>query len=320
MPFEELPQTPTAEELLDKAFSRAARSGRAKSGTTAQQSMVQTAGNILVDNLQNVVRGWPDIDGLHPFHRELAATLVDLDAVRQQLGNVEWAASTIADLRGEYQGRLRRTDADTARKHRKQAFARFADIVEEIDDDLQALREAAITLQELPEIDPEVPTIVVAGYPNVGKTSFVNAVTRTSNRTASYPFTTTGILVGHLDWDHIRYQLIDTPGLLDRPPSERNEIERQAVAAISHVASCVLVLIDPSETCGYQLEKQRALRDEVRETFDDIPVLTVGSKADLERTNDVDIHMSVEEGNNLESVLELAIESIDFEPELPFDS
>ena len=34
-PFESLAPVPTAEELLDKAFSRAARTGRAKSGAEA---------------------------------------------------------------------------------------------------------------------------------------------------------------------------------------------------------------------------------------------------------------------------------------------
>ncbi|PSP36988.1 GTP-binding protein, partial [Halobacteriales archaeon QH_2_66_30] len=61
-PFESLPTTPYAEELIDKAFSRAARAGRAKSGVDAQQSMLMTAANIISDNLENVVTAWPDFD------------------------------------------------------------------------------------------------------------------------------------------------------------------------------------------------------------------------------------------------------------------
>ncbi len=41
MIFEDLPTTPTSEELIDKAFSRASRTGRAKRGLEAQQSMLQ---------------------------------------------------------------------------------------------------------------------------------------------------------------------------------------------------------------------------------------------------------------------------------------
>lgn len=320
MPFEELPTTPTADELLDKAFSRAARAGKAKDGTEGQLAMLRTAGNILSDNLQHVAQQWPDFGELHPFHVKIAGTVVDLDDLKQHLSAVTWAGQQCGSLRDEYHDRVRRADPETARRHRKQAFARMADVVEEVAADLEAIGEAGQLLGRLPGIDPEAPTIVVAGYPNVGKTSFVNAVTRARNETASYPFTTTGILVGHFDRDHIRYQLIDTPGLLDRPPSERNDIERQAIEAITHAADCLLVLVDPSETCGYPLEDQLALRDVLVETFEDIPALTVCAKADRSTAVAADVSMSVTESDGLDAVLDAAVEAIDYEPDLPFES
>ena len=54
MTFENLQTVPRSEEVIDKAFSRAARAGRAKSGLEAQQSMLQTAANVVSDNLENV--------------------------------------------------------------------------------------------------------------------------------------------------------------------------------------------------------------------------------------------------------------------------
>ena len=318
MIFEDLPTTPTAEELLDRAFSRAARAGKAQGGLEGQQSMLQTAGNILADNLDNVVRSWPDLEAADPFYREIADAIVDVDELRQSLSRVGWAAGTIRDLQSEYQPRLRATDVETARKHRKQAFARLADVVESVDDDLRQVNEARNALRTLPDIDPEEPTIVVAGYPNVGKSSFVNAVTRARGETASYPFTTTGIGVGHCSRDHVRYQVVDTPGLLDRHPSERNEIESQAVSALTHLADCVLVLLDSSETCGYPLSDQLELRDAIEERFD-VPVLTVGSKADRSRAVEADQFMSTETGEGVEEVLDATIEAVGYEPELPFE-
>ena len=223
-PFESLPTTPYADELIDKAFSRAARAGRAKSGVDAQQSMLMTAANIISDNLENVVTAWPDFDALDPFYDNLADAIVGADDLRQHLNEVGWASRKATDIRQEYERRLH-GEEETARKLRKQAFARLADVVEEIDDDLRAVSEAREQLRDLPDIRPDEPTIVVAGYPNVGKSSFVNSVTRASNEEATYPFTTTQIHVGHVEHDHIRYQLIDTPGLLDRPPEERNDVE-----------------------------------------------------------------------------------------------
>ncbi|WP_049922060.1 NOG1 family protein [Halopiger djelfimassiliensis] len=330
MIFEDLPTTPTSEELIDKAFSRAARAGKAKGGLEAQQSMLQTAANIISDNLENVVTAWPDFeyeDDVHPFYYELADAIVDVDKLRQSLSEVMWASRKAREIHEEYQPRLRKTDVDTARKHRKQAFARLADIVEQIDDELLYINEARNDLRDLPDIDPDEPTIVVAGYPNVGKSSFVNDVTSARGETASYPFTTKGIGVGHFERDHIRYQIVDTPGLLDRPPAERNEIESQAVSAIEHLADCMLVVLDPSGECGYPLASQLELRDSIAAQFEEIPVLTVANKTDRRDVWDedrleerpVDYTMSVETGDDVETVLDAAVDAVDYEPELPFD-
>ncbi len=325
-PFEGLPTTPMADELIDKAFSRAARTGRAKSGHDAQNSMLLTATSIISDNLENVVTAWPDFDTLHPFYRNLADAIVGVDALRQNLSEVMWASRKATDIRYEYEPRMRKSEIDVARKHRKQAFARLADVVEEVGDDLEALMHAREQLRVLPDIRPDEPTIAVAGYPNVGKSSFVNAVTRASNREASYPFTTTQVHVGHVEHNHIRYQLIDTPGLLDRPPEERNKVESQAVSALEHAADAVLVLLDPTGECGYPLDAQRSLRDDIEELFD-VPVLSVFNKRDrIEAASlddgsfeDADFLMSVTEGTNVDTVLEAAIEAVDYEPELPID-
>ena len=379
MIFEDLPTTPTSAELTDKAFSRAARAGRAKGGLEAQQSMLQTAANVLSDNLERVVTAWPDFEyDVDPFYLELTEAILagtalgreekggrggtdsqdgtggrdandgqdgndgrtrtgsmaesptdrtGVDALRQALSRVHWASRKCEDIRSEYHPRLRKTDVDTARKHRKQAFARLADVVEQVDPDLRAINEARNALRDLPEIDPEAPTVVVAGYPNVGKSSFVNRLTNARGETASYPFTTKGIGLGHLERDHVRYQLVDTPGLLDRPPEERNEIESQAVSALEHLADCVLVLLDPTGECGYPIESQLELREAIVAQFDalDVPVITVANKADRvdeeARTSElpVDRWMSVETGEGVETVLEAAIEAIDFEPQLPFE-
>jgi len=324
-PFEDLPNTPFAEELIDQAFSRAARAGRAKSGIDAQQSMLLTASNILSDNLENVVTGWPDFDLLDPFYYNLADAIVGIDEIRPHLNEIGWAASKTKDIRHEYESRLYDGDADTARKLRKQAFARMADVVEEVGDDLEAIMDARGKLRDLPDIRPDEPTIVVAGYPNVGKSSFVNSVTRASNKEASYPFTTTQIHVGHLTHKRIRYQLIDTPGLLDRPPEDRNESESQAVSALEHAGDVVLVVIDPSGDCGYPLDVQQALRDDIEARFD-VPVLTVYNKRDRMSESeqesldtDVDHWTSVAENDNVDAVIEAAIEAADYEPELPID-
>ena len=319
MIFESLPTTPRSEELLDKAFSRAARAGRSKSGLDAQQSMLQTASSILADNLENVVTQWPDFGTVDPFYYELADAIVDVDELRQSLSEVTWASRQVWRLREEYQPKLRNTDPDKARKHRKQAFARMADVVEEVEDDLVRIGEARDALKNLPDIRPDEPAIVVAGYPNVGKSSFVNRVTRADNEIAHYPFTTRGVHVGHFDRDRVRYQIIDTPGLLDRPEDDRNDIERQAVSALEHLGDAVIFLVDASEACGYPLSAQLALRDAVAARFRErnVPVLTVNNKSDRSRDVDADHQMSIETGAGVDRVLDAAVDAVAWRPDIP---
>ncbi|WP_049986663.1 NOG1 family protein [Halobellus rufus] len=319
MIFESLPTTPRSEELIDKAFSRAARAGRAKSGLEAQQSMLQTSSSILSDNLENVVTQWPDFETVDPFYYELADAIVDVDELRQSLSRVTWTSRQIDEIKREYQPKLRKTEPETARKHRKQAFARMADLVEDVADDLERIGETRDALKTLPDIRTDEPAIVVAGYPNVGKSSFVNGVTRAKNEIARYPFTTKGVHVGHFDRDRVRYQIIDTPGLLDRPEDERNDIERQAVSAIEHLADAVVFVLDASEACGYPLEAQLELRDAVEARFRerDVPVLTVNNKSDRSRDVEADLHMSVETGDGVDDVLDAAVEAVGWEPDIP---
>ncbi|WP_224267886.1 NOG1 family protein [Haloprofundus salinisoli] len=333
MIFENLPTTPRSEELIDKAFSRAARAGRAKSGLEAQESMLQTAANILSDNVQNVVTAWPDFETVDPFYYELADAVLrrqgtfaaeadelegdgGVDTLRQSLANLTWAGRQIKELHREYVSKLRRSDIDTARKHRKQAFARMADIVEQVEGDLLRVSEARDALKNLPDVRPDEPAIVVAGYPNVGKSSFVNTVTRASNEIASYPFTTKGVQLGHFERNRIRYQIIDTPGLLDRPEVERNDIERQAVSALKHLADAVLFVVDASGDCGYPLDAQLELRDEMQRRFD-VPVLTICNKSDRSTDVEADAYMSVTEGEGVDDVLDMAVDAVGFEPDIP---
>ncbi|WP_435180381.1 NOG1 family protein [Halorussus sp. AFM4] len=333
MIFENLPTTPTSEELIDKAFSRAARAGRAKSGAEAQQSMLQTASNILSDNLQNVAAEWPDFDEVDPFYYELADAIVDVDELRKSLSEIQWASRKTHDIGREYQGKLT-GDAEADRKFRKQGFARLADVVEEVADDLERVGQAHQDLRRLPDIDPDEPTIVVAGYPNVGKSSFVNAVTNARNEIAEYPFTTKSVRVGHFERDRIRYQIVDTPGLLDRPADERNDIENQAVSALTHLADAILFVVDASGYCGYPLDAQLDLRDALAEQFEGVPVLTVCNKADLSTDVEADAYISVENGERVaeqssagsdpkvqtvDDVLDAAVEAVGYEPELPFE-
>lgn len=303
--FEKLPTVLTAEELIDKAFKRASRTGRGKAvRVKAAESMVMTASNIISDNLLNVVRRFPNFDDIPQFYKELADILVGIDQLKMSLSSLHWASTKVKTLSRSYIGKLRMSQNSTA--IRKQALGRIASIVREIDSDLKFLNEARDKLRKLPAVD-DIPTIVAAGYPNVGKSSFVAWISSAKPQIATYPFTTKGVLVGHFTHDGVRYQVIDTPGLLDRPLSERNRIELQAVSALKHLGGVVLFILDPSETCGYSIDAQKRLLAEVEKELE-IPILAVMNKSDLGK---VDADMSTKTGEGIAEIKAQLIEMLE---------
>ncbi len=150
----------------------------------------------------------------------------------------------------------------------------------------------------------------MAGYPNVGKSAFVRAVSSARPRVAEYPFTTKGISLGHFESDKQKVQVLDTPGLLDRPMESRNRIERQAIAALAHVADVIVFLLDPTETCGYPTDAQLRLLESVQSAFPGIPLIVAENKADLGLGTTGRRRISARTRQGVEEVLDLALAEI----------
>ncbi len=305
MEFETVPTVPTADELLDRSLRRAAAKKKLKTNVDrANEEFVRAASSAIHDKLKSVVSAFPSFERLPPFYREMADILVSLDRLKKSLGAVTWAADRVRAIGSGYARSMRRA-ADTDNL-RRQAVARIASVVHQVDKDLVFLNEARNILRKLPHVSEDEFTVVVAGYPNVGKSSFIRLVSTAEPEIATYPFTTKGVIVGHRDLGRgERIQFIDTPGVLDRPADERNPIERQAVSAIVNAADVVFFMLDASEHCGYLLDDQIALLDEIRGLVD-VPVVAVINKADIRRIEGYPA-VSTLTGEGVEEVLGLLL-------------
>lgn len=157
----------------------------------------------------------------------------------------------------------------------------MATIMKRQGSNLTYLEQVRQHLSRLPSIDPYTRTIIVCGFPNVGKSSFINKITRADVEVQPYAFTTKSLYVGHTDYKYLRWQVIDTPGILDHPLEERNVIEMQAITALAHLRACVLFVMDISEQCGHTLEEQMKLFDSIKPLFANKPLLVVVNKIDI---------------------------------------
>ena len=289
-PFEKMPTVLTADELIDKAFRRAEKAasaynppgGKVAKARQREELRVRTVSNVVRDNLRKILDRTPGVSTLPKFYQELVDTLVDRDQFHKSLARVNWAVKTIRNLEQRHVEKIRfERDPKEIAKLRRAFYGRVADILHEIDDDLRYLNRARDVLKELPVVDLELPTVVIAGHPNVGKSTLLRALTNARPEVASYPFTTKGINVGQFEEHYLKYQVIDTPGLLDRPLSERNEVEKQAILALKHLGDVIIYIFDPSEYCGFPIEEQMHLFEEIYSEFGEFPFIVAINKVDI---------------------------------------
>ncbi len=302
-----------SQELLERAFSRASKIE--KRGTVPFDTVKKTdiakvtaIGDMTVSTLLKYVRAFPRLEKSEEFLPELIDVLVGLDDLKKALSNLTWAAEKVSDLQRTYLRRIRRAaNIDQVEKERKGFYGRFSSIMKQIDGSLKVAAKARDKFRELPSIDPDMPTIVIAGYPNVGKSQLMERISTGKPVIAPYPFTTKGIGVGHFQEGWRRFQIVDTPGLLDRDLEERNAIELQAVLALKYLADLIIFVIDPSETCGYSLDKQIHLLEATKGLFDEIPLIEVENKADICVSDSGRLKISAASGEGVDQLLEEAV-------------
>lgn len=110
----------------------------------------------------------------------------------------------------------------------------------------------------------------------------MNKITRANVDVQPYAFTTKSLFVGHCDYRYLRWQVIDTPGILDHPLEERNTIEMQAITALAHLTCSVLYFVDISEQCGYTIEQQCSLFRSIKPLFANKELIIVVNKIDVQ--------------------------------------
>ncbi len=293
-----LPTVLTSQELIDKAFRRASKvTGRNKKEKALNK--LSTISNVLESYFTRIISEHPSYDNLEPFYREMVDAVVGLRQMKKSLASLKWANSMTQKIISK--GIRRIKGGQNPDLILKEVYGRIASIIEQIDDELRFLNEAKQRMREIPTLSNEF-TAVFAGYPNVGKSSIVSAISTVKPEIASYPFTTKKIYVGYIDSKPERIQVIDTPGLLDRPLEKRNKIEKRAILALKHLADVIVFVIDPTETCGFQIEKQLSLLSEIKKEFD-IPFIEIYSKSDLHQMRDR-MAVSIFTGEGLDELVE----------------
>ncbi|KAF4695465.1 Nucleolar GTP-binding protein 1 [Perkinsus olseni] len=288
--FKEIQTVIPAKDMVDVVLSRTQRRTptevhpqfkitRIRSFYMRKVKFCQTTFN---EKLQKILDEFPKIDDLHPFYADLCNVLYDRDHYKLALGQVKSVQSTVDSIAKDYVKLLKFADSPYKCKMLKRAaLGRMCTAVKKLSASLQYLEEVRQHLSRLPQINPQTRTLIMTGYPNVGKSSFMNIVTDANVDVQPYAFTTKSIFVGHMDFKYTRWQVLDTPGILDHPLEERNTIEMTAITALAHIPATVLYFVDVSEQCGFTIEQQVSLFHSIKPLFKSKPLLVVLNKTDV---------------------------------------
>lgn len=284
-----LPHIPTPDEIIDKAFNRASKAAskvrssklhpRVK-GKRIEEVRVDTACDIITSTFNGIVVGTPIIEELPEFYQDYIDIVVGVDQYKHSLGAVFWALGVIKQIQSQYTSRIRKSDSLSAIPIRKEAYGRIVSIVKRIEDELDFLDFCKRELKNMPNINFDAIRVVIAGFPNVGKSTLLNNITDASPKVANYPFTTQGLQIGNYELGYKKYQIIDTPGLLDRSINDMNEIELNAIAALEHLGNIIIYIFDPSETSGFLMKNQYLLYAEIKKVFE-TQMICLFNKTDL---------------------------------------
>ncbi|KAB2615433.1 nucleolar GTP-binding protein 1-like [Pyrus ussuriensis x Pyrus communis] len=126
------------------------------------------------------------------------------------------------------------------------ALGRMCMVIKRIDPSLAYLEQIRQHVARLRSIDPNTMTVLICGYPNVGKSSFINKITRADVDVQPYAFTT------------------------------------KSLFSLAHLSAAALFFLDISGSCGYNNAQQTTLFHSIKSLFMNKPLIIVCNKTDLQ--------------------------------------
>ncbi|KAH7836271.1 hypothetical protein Vadar_034241 [Vaccinium darrowii] len=201
------------------------------------------------EKLSTIVEEFPRLDGIHPFYSDLLHVLYDKDHYKLALGQINTARNRIGRIAKDYVKLLKYGDSLCQCKTLKvAALGRMSTVIKKVGPSLAYLEQIRQHMARLPSIDPNTRTILIC----------------------------------HTDYKCLRYQVIDTPGILDRPFEDQNIIEMCSITALAHLRAAVLFFLDISGSSGYTIAQQAALFHSIKSLLVNKPLIIVCNKTDLQ--------------------------------------
>jgi hypothetical protein len=99
-------------------------------------------------------------------------------------------------------------------------------------------------------------TVLLVGFPSVGKSTLINRITKVDSKVGAYDFTTLNVIPGVMEYNGARIQVLDMPGIIEGASAGKG-LGKQILAAVRN-ADLVVIMID-----AHRLEQADVIRKEL---------------------------------------------------------
>jgi len=103
-------------------------------------------------------------------------------------------------------------------------------------------------------------TVIMIGFPSVGKSTLLNKITNAESATAQYAFTTLTCIPGMLEYNDTKIQILDVPGVVRGAASGRGR--GKEVLSVAFSADLIMFIVDV-----FHPEHYKILMKEVRDSY-----------------------------------------------------
>ncbi|GMY22941.1 nucleolar GTP-binding protein 1 isoform X1 [Fagus crenata] len=287
--FQKLPMVMPSVDILYSALKKAKRvsptqgiTNIAKRERNRGAKQLDALMKELAVPLRTYLEDFPKKKYLHPYERSLVELTLGDGNYEEVLGRVNALRKNVVSVGKEHASLCAKSLTKREAEERlSEGMKKIEEIFSCEGKAVDALLHIAKTLRAMPVVDLETPTLCLVGAPNVGKSSLVRILSTGKPEVCNYPFTTRGILMGHIVFNYQNFQVTDTPGLLKRCDEDRNNLEKLTLAVLSHLPTAILYVHDLSGECGTSPSDQFVIYKEIKERFADHLWLDVVSKCDL---------------------------------------
>ena len=105
-------------------------------------------------------------------------------------------------------------------------------------------------------------SVALVGFPSVGKSTLLNALTNADSKTGSYEFTTIDVNPGMLQYRGANIQLLDVPGLIEGAAGGRGD--GQEVLSVVRTADLVVFVLSVFEIDQYERLHEELYKNGIR--------------------------------------------------------